>query len=67
VARPSVGGAENAQPEEHPVSTVPSVPMPDRDAVLAAGRRAALHRARRLGAGARAAAMLAAAEAGHRS
>jgi hypothetical protein len=47
------------------MSAVPSVPVPDRDAVLAAGRRAALRRARRLGAGARAAAMLAAAEAGH--
>ncbi|SFO53522.1 hypothetical protein SAMN05660359_04144 [Geodermatophilus obscurus] len=48
------------------MSTVPSVPLPDRDAALAAGRRAALRRQRRLGAGARAAAMLAAAEAGHR-
>jgi hypothetical protein len=41
--------------------------MPDRDTLLAADRRAALRRARRLNAGARAAAMLAAAEAGLRA
>jgi hypothetical protein len=49
------------------VSTVPPVPMPDRDTLLAAHRRAALRRARRLNAGVRAAAMLAAAEAGRRA
>ncbi|SFT72474.1 hypothetical protein SAMN05660657_02644 [Geodermatophilus amargosae] len=49
------------------MSTVPPVPMPDRDALLAANRRAALRRARRLNAGVRAAVMLAAAEAGLRA
>jgi predicted nucleic acid-binding protein len=49
------------------VSTVPPVPMPDRDALLAANRRAALRRAQRLNAGVRAAAMLAAAQAGLRA
>ena len=48
------------------MSTVPPVPVPDRETLLAAGRRAALRRARRLYAGARAAALLAAAEAGVR-
>jgi hypothetical protein len=48
------------------VTTVPPVPMPDRDTLLAADRRAALRRAQRLNAGVRAAAMLAAAEAGLR-
>jgi len=49
------------------VSTVPPVPMPDRAALLAADRRAALRRAQRRDAGVRAAAMLAAAEAGLRA
>ncbi len=48
------------------MSTVPPVPMPDRDLLLATRRRAALRRARRLNAGARTAAMLAAADAGLR-
>ncbi|GAB3302968.1 hypothetical protein GCM10027451_07490 [Geodermatophilus aquaeductus] len=48
------------------MTTVPPVPMPDRDTLLAADRRAALRRAQRLNAGVRAAAMLAAAEAGLR-
>jgi hypothetical protein len=49
------------------VSTAPPVPMPDRDTLLAANRRAALRRAQRLNASVRAAAMLAAAEAGLRA
>ncbi|MEX5719247.1 hypothetical protein [Geodermatophilus maliterrae] len=49
------------------MSTVPPVPMPDRDTLLAADRRAALRRAQRLNAEVRTAAMLAAAEAGCRA
>ncbi|MBM7804654.1 hypothetical protein JOD57_000491 [Geodermatophilus bullaregiensis] len=49
------------------MSTVPPVPTSDRDTLLAANRRAALRRAQRRDAGARAVAMLAAAEAGCRS
>ncbi|MGY1725782.1 hypothetical protein ACI79J_02295 [Geodermatophilus sp. SYSU D01062] len=48
------------------MSTAPPVPTPDRESLLAADRRAALRRLHRLTAGARAAAMLAAAEAGVR-
>ncbi|MGY1695968.1 MULTISPECIES: hypothetical protein [unclassified Geodermatophilus] len=48
------------------MSTAPPVPMPDPEVLLAADLRSALRRARRLNAGVRAAAMLAAAEAGVR-